>query len=205
MFIILVVFLVIHTILILNQMKFNITYRANLIQIAIVKEQMEKHNIKYEFSGAGEIDILQEISDDSLKQLESTLGKYSIEILSDQKTQLVQRIKNLLHEVAYDDNQLRLTLSGYLAKKLELSYGYISYVFTAQTYTSIENYVILLKVERAKRLLIEGLHTIKEISYALNYSSVGHFSRQFKKTTGLTISVFKKIVDNRRRKRTLIA
>ena len=186
-------------------MKFNITYQANLIPMAIVKEQMEKYNIKYEFIGNGEIDILEEIPDECYKQLESNLGRYSIEILSDQKTQLVQRIKNLLHEVAYDDQQLRLTLSNYLSKKLELSYGYLSYVFTLQTYTSIENYMILLKVERAKRLLIEDVLSIKEISYALNYSSVGHFSRQFKKTTGLTISVFKRIVNNRRSKRIRIA
>ena len=172
--------------------------------MAILREQLERFNIKYELTGSGEVDIEGEIPEDCYKQLEVSLGKYSIEILHDQKSQLLQRIKNILQEVAYNEEQQLFTLSGYLSKQLGLSYGYISYIFTAQTYTSIENYVIMLKVERAKKLIIEGAKSIKEISYALNYSSVGHFSRQFKKTTGLTVSVFRKIVDNRRSNRIAI-
>ena len=187
-----------------DEMKFNIVYQANLIPMAILKEQLEKFDINYVACNHGEIDILDEISEDHYKQLELSLGKYSIEILYDQKSQLVQRIKNILQEVAYDENQQLLTLSDYLSNQLGLSYGYISYVFTTQTFTSIENFVIMLKIERAKKLIIEGVQSIKEISYTLNYSSVGHFSRQFKKTTGLTISVFKKIVNNRKSKRTVI-
>jgi len=179
-------------------MKFNIIYQANQITMAILKEQFERFEIQYRFSDNGEVDILGEVPEQRYKELESCLEKYSIEILHDQKSQLVQRIKNILQEVAYGESQQIFTLSGYLAKQLGLSYGYISYIFTAQTYTSIENYMIMLKVERAKNLLLEGAQSIKEISYTLNYSSVGHFSRQFKKTTGLTISMFKKIVDNRR-------
>lgn len=181
-------------------MKYNVIYQANQIPMAILKEQLERFNIRYFLTEHGEIDIVEEISENCLEQLEMSLSKYSIEILYDQKSQLVQKIKNILLEVAYDDNQQLFTLSGYLSKQLGLSYGYISYIFTAQTYTSIESYVIMLKVERAKKLIIEGAQSIKEISYTLHYSSVGHFSRQFKKTTGLTISVFKKIVDNRRNK-----
>jgi|SRR6218665_2371010 len=185
-------------------MKFNIIYQANQIPMAILKEQLERFNIQYELTGNGEVDISEEISEDYLQQLEDSLGKYSIEILYDQKSQLVQKIKNILQEVVYDDNQQIFTLSGYLSKQLGLSYGYISYIFTAQTYTSIESYMIMLRIERAKKLIIEGVKSIKEISYTLHYSSVGHFSRQFKKTTGLTISVFKKIVNNRRNKTVIL-
>jgi len=179
-------------------MKFNIIYHPHLIPIVILKEQLDKFGIQYEFGDNGEVEILGEIPENYFDQLQEILGKYSIEILHDQKSQLVQRVKNILQEVAYNDDQQLFTLSGYLSKQLGLSYGYISYIFTAQTFTSIENYVIMLKVERAKRLLIEGVKSIKEISYMLNYSSVGHFSRQFKKTTGLTVSVFRKIIQKRR-------
>lgn len=179
-------------------MKFNVSYQTNAGPMSIVKEQLERFNINFKFLSAGEIEIEDEISPDRYSELESCLSRYSIQILNDQKSQLVQKIKNILIELAYEDKPLVMTLSCYLAKKLNLSYGYISYVFTMHTYTSIENYIIMVKVERAKKLIMEDVLTLKEISYKLNYSSVGHFSRQFKKTTGLTISTFKKIISNKR-------
>jgi AraC-like DNA-binding protein len=41
--------------------------------------------------------------------------------------------------------------------------------------------------------------SLTEISYELNYSSVAYLSTQFKKVTGLTPSMFKRIVDKRRK------
>jgi AraC-like DNA-binding protein len=62
---------------------------------------------------------------------------------------------------------------------------------------SIENFVILRKVDRAKQLLAETDLTLTEIAYRLNYSSVAHLSGQFKKTTGLTPTSFQKILIKR--------
>src|SRR5690606_18314304 len=166
-------------------MKFNVTYQGNVTPMTIVREQLDRYNINYKFLSCGEIEIQDELSPDCYSELESSLNKYSIQILNDQKSQLVQKIKNILIDLVYDDKPLLMTLSCYLAQRLNLSYGYISYIFTMHTYTSIENYIIMVKIERAKKLIMEDLLTLKEISYKLNYSSVGHFSRQFKKTTGL--------------------
>ena len=46
--------------------------------------------------------------------------------------------------------------------------------------------------------VVEEELTLTEISYKLNYSSVAHLSSQFKKVTGLTPSMFKRIIDKRR-------
>ena len=81
---------------------------------------------------------------------------------------------------------------------MNLSYGYISNLFSEYTFSSIENYFIIQKIERAKKLIIEEDLTLTEISYKLNYSSVAHLSGQFKKTTGLTPSMFKRIIEKRR-------
>ena len=91
------------------------------------------------------------------------------------------------------------TISHYLSDKLNLSYGYLSNVFSEYTYTSIENFIIIQKIEKAKKLIIEEELTLTEISFILNYSSVAYLSSQFKKVTGLTPSMFKRIVDKRRR------
>ena len=78
-----------------------------------------------------------------------------------------------------------------------MSYSNISKIFKEGTYSSIENYIIIQKVERAKELIIADRHTLTEIAHMLNYSSVAHLSNQFKKTTGLNASAFLRIIKKR--------
>jgi len=64
--------------------------------------------------------------------------------------------------------------------------------------TTIEQYLISLKIERIKELILFDELTLTEISYKLRYSSVGHLSNQFKKITGLSPTHFKKLKEKRR-------
>lgn len=59
--------------------------------------------------------------------------------------------------------------------------------------------LILQKIEEAKELLVYDELSISEISYRRGYSSVQHFSRQFKEVTGLTPSHYKKIREHKRK------
>lgn len=164
-----------------------------------MQEQLERLAIKYELLEFGEIEISDSVSDESFTELQNSLERYGIEIINNQKSQLVQRIKDTIIEMIYEKDKLPTsTISNYLADKLNLSYGYIANVFSEYTYTSIENFIIIQKIERAKKLIVEDGLTLTEVSYKLNYSSVAYLSAQFKKVTGLTPSMFKRIVDRRR-------
>lgn len=165
----------------------------------ILQEQLEKLNIKYKLLDFGEVEIKEVISKETLTELQSALGRYGITIIDNQKNQLIQKIKDAIVEMVYEKDKLPVTtISYYLSDKLNLSYGYLSNIFSEYTYTSIENFIIIQKIERAKKLIIEEELNLTEISYKLNYSSLAHLSSQFKKVTGLTPSVFKRIVTKRR-------
>lgn len=180
-------------------MKLYIKYDINLACRVILQEQLEALNVKYDLMEFGEIDIDESISEETLSQLQQNLSRYGIDIINNQKSQLVQRIKDTIIEMIYEKDKLpTTTISNYLADQLNLSYGYIANVFSEYTYTSIENFIIIQKIERAKKLILEDGLTLTEVSYKLNYSSVAYLSAQFKKVTGLTPSLFKRIVDNRR-------
>lgn len=180
-------------------MKLYIKYDINQACRVILQEQLEKLNIKYQILDLGEIEFKEALSNETYATLRQALAHYGIELLDNQKSQLIQRIKDTIIEMVYEKDKLPTsTISSYLADKLNLSYGYISNIFSEHTYTSIENYIIMQKIERAKKLIIEDGLTLTEVSYKLNYSSVAHLSGQFKKTTGLTPSMFKRIVDKRR-------
>ena len=180
-------------------MKLYVKYDINLACRIIMQEQLERLAIKYELLEFGEIEISDSVSEENFTELQNSLERYGIEIINNQKSQLVQRIKDTIIEMIYEKDKLPTsTISNYLADKLNLSYGYIANVFSEYTYTSIENFIIIQKIERAKKLIVEDGLTLTEVSYKLNYSSVAYLSAQFKKVTGLTPSMFKRIVDRRR-------
>ena len=180
-------------------MKLYIKYDINLACRVIVQEQLAKFEICYNLLEYGEIEIKNTIDDTKLNLIQVELSRYGIEIINNQKSQLVQKIKDTIIEMIYEKDKLPLsTISSYLANQLNLSYGYLANIFSEFTYTSIENFIIIQKIERVKKLIFEDGLTLTEISYKLNYSSVAYLSAQFKKVTGLTPSTFKRIVDKRR-------
>jgi AraC-like DNA-binding protein len=180
-------------------MKLYIKYDGIVACRVILQEQLERLNIKYQMLELGEIEISDSVSKDDFADLQSSLNRYSIFIVNNEKSQLIQKIKDTIVEMIYENDKLpSVTISQYLSDKLNFSYGYITNIFTENTYSSIENFIIIQKIERAKKLIIEEQLTLTEVSYKLNYSSVAYLSSQFKKVTGLTPSAFKRIVDKRR-------
>jgi AraC-like DNA-binding protein len=58
---------------------------------------------------------------------------------------------------------------------------------------TIQQFIIVHKIERVKELLFYDEMNLTEISYKLHYSSVAHLSNQFKKVTGLSPSAYKQL------------
>ena len=180
-------------------MKLFFKFDINVICKAILQEQLEKLELGYEILGLGEVNIKESISDKKLQELSSSISKYGIEIVENQKSILIQKIKDTIVEMVFSDEDLTsLKSSVYLSEKLNHSYGYISNLFSEVTYTSIESFIMIQKIERVKQLLLVSELTLTEIAYKLNYSSVSHLSTQFKNITGLTPSAFQRIISKRR-------
>jgi AraC-like DNA-binding protein len=157
--------------------------------------------VPYNIEGNNDIEFKKPLSKEQYDLLTAGFSKYYIDIIDNQKTALVQKIKDTIVEMVWNEEDLpNVTTSSYLSSKLHHSYGYLSNLFSEVTFTSIENFIIIQKIERAKQLLLSGTHTLTEISYLLNYSSVAHLSNQFKKTTGLTPSSFQRIIKLRKEK-----
>ncbi|WP_306351015.1 helix-turn-helix domain-containing protein [Flavobacterium sp. '19STA2R22 D10 B1'] len=180
-------------------MNLYVKYDIHLACKMILKEQLDLLGVSYEIKDLNALEISDSLSDEQLEQLNEGLNRYGIEIVNNQKTMLIQKIKDTITEMVYsDEKQPQVTMSVYLAEQLNHSYGYLSNLFSEITYTSIENFIIIQKIERVKQLIIAQELTLTEISYLLNYSSVAHLSNQFKKTTGLTPTSFQRIITRRR-------
>ncbi|MCA6423216.1 MAG: helix-turn-helix domain-containing protein [Flavobacterium sp.] len=114
-------------------------------------------------------------------------------IVKDENLILVEKIKIACIELIYMANNVDSLIkkSNYISEKLGLPYNKISKIFSDfQPYT-LENYIILLKIECVKHMIRRNEYNLSEISYMMNYSSVHYLSNQFKKITGYTVSDFK--------------
>lgn len=79
-----------------------------------------------------------------------------------------------------------------LAKNLAISYSKFRSDFKRQTGLSPLQYFLLLKIEKAKGLLISTDISSKEIAFALGFESDFYFCRLFKKKVGLSPQQFRK-------------
>ncbi|WP_417856303.1 helix-turn-helix domain-containing protein [Xanthomarina gelatinilytica] len=175
-----------------------VKYDLDLLCKTLLKEQLDAQDISYSLGSLGEIHIEGKLSPEKQENLTAALKKYGIDILSKQKVSLIDRIKNAIDDYLRNEDFRTEKLSTYLSNKLHYSYAHLSTFFSENTYMSVENYTILKKIDLAKELICNTNLTLTEIAFRLDYSSVAHLSRQFKKTTGLTPSVFQSIMNKKK-------
>jgi len=171
---------------------------SNRCKIA-VKEELNKLGLHFVFVDLGEVDIMEDLSAAQHEQLKNVLLNAGFELMDDKRAVLIEKIKNVIIEmVHYSDEMIKINFSEYLSKKLDHNYTYLANLFSEVQGMSIEQFIILHKIERIKELIIYGELNITEIAWKMNYSSVAHLSNQFKKVTGLSPSHFKQLKDKSR-------
>ena len=164
----------------------------------VVKAAAEELKIPYTTIELGFIEVNEKLSESVLEVFKKKLLSAGLEVLDDKKSILIEKIKNVVIEmVHYADEFPKVNFSNYLSEKLGYDYTYLSNLFTEVKGTTIQEFIIMHKIEKAKELIMYNEMSIADIAYTLNYSSAAHFSTQFKKVTGLTPSFFKKLKKQR--------
>ncbi len=159
-------------------------------------EEMEKQCIKVEL---GEVETKEDLTDVEKKKLNDRIRKVGLELLENKQGAIIEKIRKVVVDYVYHtEEKLIVNFSDYLSKKLNYSYTYLANLFSEVEASTIEQYVIAMKIERIKELIMFEDVTLTEISYKLHYSSVAHLSTQFKKVTGLTPTHFKQLKKKRR-------
>lgn len=175
-----------------------IKYMVSLRCKMIVKETLANLGLSHLTVELGMVELLEDISASQREQLRDTLLNYGLELLDDKKSILVEKIKNAITEmIQYSEKEPVDNYSTYLANKLGYNYMYLSNIFSEVKGITLQQYIIMHKIEKVKELLLYDELNLSEISYRLHYSSVAHLSNQFKKVTGLTPSYYKKMKQRR--------
>ena len=165
----------------------------------MVQEELKNLGIKYMTVDLGVAEIFEDINEVQFTKLQESLLRSGLELLDDKRSILIEKIKNVIVEmIHYSDELPDTNYSDYISNKLGYDYTYLANIFSEVKGTTIQQFIIIHKIEKVKELLLYDELNLTEIAYKLHYSSVAHLSNQFKKITGLTPSFYKKLKEKRK-------
>jgi len=98
----------------------------------------------------------------------------------------IERAIHFIHDSYQDPHLNNVSISEFVG----VSTNHLSHLFKQQLGISIHKYVTHIRIEQAKCWIMEGEHTLTEISEKVGFSSIHLFSRTFKAAVGITPSRF---------------
>ncbi|MCF0062545.1 AraC family transcriptional regulator [Dyadobacter chenwenxiniae] len=180
-------------------MKLYIKYMVSLRCKMLVAEELQKLDISFTELDLGTVNITGDILPAKLAILKSNLLKSGLELMDDRKSILTEKIKNLIIEmVHYSDEFPRVNHSEYISNRLGYDYTYLANIFSEVKGITIQQFIIIHRIERVKELILYDELNLTEISQKLHYSSVAYLSNQFKHITGLSPSFYKQLNGKRK-------
>lgn len=160
-----------------------------LMQLCLVSHP----EIKVNYIRLGELSITYESDALNINSILDEIKELGFDQLVNEEERLAEKIKIAAIELIYMRSNVNSLIrnSDYISDKLQMPYDKLGRIFSKIYGTTIEKFIILLKIEKTKELLANQELSLSEISYTLGYSSVQYLSNQFKKITGWTVSEYK--------------
>ena len=180
-------------------------YIKNMVSnscMRIVREELLKTGfIEVQHVELGRIEVSYDTQLINEKGIDAILQRNGFELIYDKDTLLVEQIKTSVIQLIFYGNNANSLIrnSDYLSERMGQPYASLSKIFSEKTGTTLEKYIILIKIERIKELISYDEMTLSEIAYQMGYSSVQYLSNQFKQITGFSVSEYKNFVKKERR------
>ncbi|MSS08993.1 response regulator [Clostridium sp. WB02_MRS01] len=118
-------------------------------------------------------------------RLEQGLNSFSQEYMGEIYRYKVKKAKQFILENVYQKVSL-----NQVAAELEITPGYLSRIFKKVTQQSFSDYIAEIKIEEAKKLLLQDNNRVYEVSSKLGYEDPYYFSKVFKRVTQMTPSEY---------------
>lgn len=162
-------------------------------------EELKKLNVQYITLDLGMVETLEPISLAQQQQLKENLLRSGLELLDDKRSILIEKIINVVIDMIHHSDEVpKVNYSDYISEKIGYEYTYLSKTFSEVEGITLQQFIIIHKIERVKELLLYDELNLSEIAYKLHYSSSAHLSNQFKKVTGLSPSFYKQLKEKRK-------
>jgi len=160
--------------------------------IHLLQKELSVDGIRIEELKLGTIHLSYDPKIITWKSIVTILEQFGFEIIHDKEKLIVEQIRlAVIDLVHYSTYNAMVRNSDYLVERFEMSYPYLSSLFSKHEKTTLEKFIILQKIEKVKELIEYGDLTLSEIAYMMGYSSVQYLSTQFKNVTGISVTDYK--------------
>lgn len=164
----------------------------------MVTDTLIKHGIQPLLVSLGEVTLADKPVPEVLEEIKISLAELGFELMSDEKSKLIEKIKNFIINSVHYGKQPLIKFSKALGQHVGHDYSYISKLFSELEGMTLEQFVIQQRIEKVKELMTYNEMSLSQIALDLGYSSTAHLSAQFKKVTGFTPSHFKATTGEKR-------
>ena len=160
--------------------------------ILLLKRELSMEGIEIHEIKLGTVSLSFHPARITWKKIEKILNGLGFEIIADKEKILVEQIKQAIIELVHHSTYNAMVRnSDYLVERFDVSYPYLSTLFSKHEQTTLEKFIILNKIEKVKELIEYGEVTLSEIAYMMGYSSVQYLSTQFRTITGISVTEYK--------------
>lgn len=154
--------------------------------LAIMSLIEEMQEIASSDSYLRDMEIHEKLSTLLLNIMKESWNEKEIDMTSEKRKDL-----RLIREYIEQNYEKKIQLDN-LAERYNISKYYLSHIFNEQYGMSITNYIISLRITKAKHYLRFSDMTTTEIANCVGYDDVNYFIRMFKKVENITPGEYKK-------------
>lgn len=168
------------------ELLFYISRQAQAFNIEIEEILEEKQSVYQKIFSLDSLDAKKEWLFSLLDDIQSRM----VVLRKDKSSALVQEIKRYVKENFYN-NTMSLEL---VADKVKKNMTYLSRLFKLETGENFIDFLIGLRINKAKELLKDFKYKIYEISSMVGYAEVSHFTKVFKRCTGYSPAEYRDVM-----------
>ena len=119
----------------------------------VVKEELKKLGLHFIVVDLGEVEVMEDMTVEQQEQLKKALLLSGLELMDDKRAVLIEKVKNVITEMIHHSaEQPKVNYSDFISEKLDYDYTYLSNLFSEVKGITIQQFIIINKIERAKEL-----------------------------------------------------
>lgn len=177
-----------------------VKYMVSLRCKMILKSEMEDLGLPYRISPHGAIEFGEGMMEEQYGLLRENLLISGLVLLCESESKVIDKIINTIVEIIHHTDRLpNLNFKDLINEQAVSGDESILKIFSDVKGMSVLQFIVLQKIERAKELLLFEDKSLSEIADFLNYKNQHYLSAQFKKTTGLSPSYYKRLKKERKK------
>ena len=156
-------------------------FKASQQVVTLLQQMLREQEDPDDHSGDMMISMLNQLLVILLRQVDAPVAKVKTSNAVHSENEIIRRTQQYISTHIRE----KLTVPS-VAENVEVSPSYLTALFHKNLQISPGEYIRRIKLQESKQMIRENSMTFTEIAAALQYSTVHHFSRQFKEKFGIT-------------------